>query len=270
MHDHLVQFDNERNELGDISIRKNDDPNTLVMSRHGSFISTAADDSMWIGVAGLKGQEIASIQNPAGFDLRTSIRVISSDGKRIAWEKLPSSAIIGDLATGEQVEFNCQDGLYALAFAPDNTRLAVCARSGLFIWNCVTREVERELPVAEYVVFSADGTRLVAARVTELCVYDTSTGRLQQQFVNRPSRITAMDISPDNRTLAISTRLLNRVELLDVRSGQDLISLEIGSLDISSIAFSPRGDRLAAVGNGEDGGSRIWEWTTTREHLEPQ
>ncbi|MEX2111732.1 MAG: protein kinase [Pirellulales bacterium] len=255
-------FDVERREVLETSDRGHDLFDTLTLSRHGGFIATYVANR-GIGVAGLQGEEPSFIANQAGFQ-PDHAAALSCDGRRLAWDNGAQSVTISDKDSNEQATFDCDSSIKSMTFSPDSVHLAIAAERGLLVWNCSTRKLSLELPMAHSVVFSPDGSLLVAQRGADLCIYDASTGQLQQRFVNRPIRLRRMALSPDNETLAIVSGTDNHVTLLDVRSGQELLNLQVEARELCDVIFSPQGDRLAVGGADEDGKGRIWEWAIER------
>jgi len=76
--------------------------------------------------------------------------------------------------------------------------------------------------------------------------------------VARQSR-SAVQFSPDGRLLAVGG--YRTVALIDVATGKAVATLAGHEADVTSLAFSPTGDRLAAAGGapGKSGEIRVWD-----------
>ena len=53
--------------------------------------------------------------------------------------------------------------------------------------------------------------------------------------------------------------------LWDVKTGQELVTIEPTGTNLRGLTFSPLGDRLVAAGVSETGEGQVWEWTIRRE-----
>ena len=260
--DSTTCFDVERRAVRKTVTRHADRSETLAVSRHGNFIATHVEENR-IGIAGIQDEMPRFIAHPAGYQERSRVAV-SGDGRRVAWDDQATSVTVADIHSDERVILPCESLIDYLEFSPDCIHLAVAAKRGLLIWNCLTGRLKMELPTASSVVFSADGTLIVAELKTEIRIYDAHEGQLRQRFVNRPLQVKFMAISIDNRTLAIVNEHGNRITLLDVRSGQELLTLQVETRELGGVAFSPDGSRLAVAGSDEDGKGCIWEWAIER------
>jgi WD40 repeat protein len=98
-------------------------------------------------------------------------------------------------------------------------------------------------------VFTPDGRRLVTAQPNTVMVWSVATGHLERT-IRLATQVSRMAMSPDGRTVA-AVRWVggpqNAVWLLDTDTGAARIvrNLPCGQYDISSLAFSPDGERLA-------------------------
>lgn len=261
--DHLIaQLDVEHVAISDVASGVSDWGDTLTVSRHGAFELSWIDGKR-LGIYDLNTKSTQLIDNPGEFDSQADL-TLSSNGQRVAWDDRKASVTVLGLDADERFTYRCKASVENLRFSPDNTHLALCTTAGTLLLNCSTAQLERELPPSGWLVYSPDGTLLVTMQGTTISVYEATSGRLCQKFVSRPSRIEFMAVSQDNNTLAIINKFDNLVTLLDIRSGQELVTLKVEAAELYAVAFSPQGDRLAVGGTDEDGKGRIWEWKVGR------
>jgi WD40 repeat protein len=199
----------------------------------------------------------------------------SPDGTRVAavscpgdWAALPTmmTVRVWEIGTGRQLlttQATAANGVSAMTFSPDGTRLAVVCGSDrqlshVFVWDATTgNECARwQGPKGRGrgLAFSLDG-RQVAAVVSnlrdlgELMVGDIASGGLRK--LGRAGGAVAF--SPDGARLAAYSALWPQsaeVSLWDVASGRQLLVLK-GHAGISgptaTIAFSRNGDRIVST-----------------------
>jgi eukaryotic-like serine/threonine-protein kinase len=145
-----------------------------------------------------------------------------------------------------------------------------------YFWQKRSHGELRALKIApaltDTATFSRDGTRLVDAVVladkedqTWIKVWDTATGRevccrslggrLQLPNLGKmPPRLLAFNRDGTRLAVVLSKNGSRRLKVLDLRGGQDLLDVDIGSsplLSTSGLALSPAGDRVA-VSIGQD------------------
>ena len=256
--DLVAQLDVEKVTIRDVAPHVSDLPATLTVSHHGGFELKRGEGNRF-GIDDLNTQTTRWIDNPVGY-LPDSELTLSSNGQLVAWDDRKANVTVVGVGSDERFTFHCQASVESLQFSPDNHHLAVCTTPGTLLVNCSTKRLERELPPSSWLAYSPDGTLLVTKQGTSILVYEATSGRLCQKFVSRPSRVHFMAISQDNKTLAIINQYGNIVTLLDMRSGQELVTLKVEARELYGVAFSPQGDRLAVGGTDEDGKGRIWEW----------
>lgn len=127
-------------------------------------------------------------------------------------DPLPAGAT-ARLGTGrlQHVVDQGNDGLGALAFAPDGVLLAGAGRDG------------------------------------RISLWEAATGRLVRVLARHDSEINTLAFAPDSRSLVAGGRD-GKACLWDVAAGKCLNQVEADRVDVSSVAFSPRGDVWAAAG----------------------
>jgi WD40 repeat protein len=109
------------------------------------------------------------------------------------------------------------------------------------------------------VVFTPDGTKVMAAEGNLIKVWDTAT---QQELPPLPlsERVDGLAISPDGKTLAAS--YLMDIKILSIE-GEELFTLSGHGHEIFALAFSPDGKILAS--GSLDNTIRLWDVSTGRQ-----
>jgi WD40 repeat protein len=159
----------------------------------------------------------------------------------------------------------------ALAISPDGRRIAAGFRSisagkvqvVVKLWDAATGDELRNFTSQEgallALTFIEGGNRLAAATSVRYTVWDAGTGAEVGSFRPPPSLKAA--IAPDGIRLA-STGMDGRVTIWDTATGQQVLSLRGFSGQVTSLKFSPGGERLAAGGiEGQSASIRIWDAT---------
>lgn len=121
----------------------------------------------------------------------------------------------------------------------------------------------------EYVAFSPDGSTLASAsRNGEVVLWDVATEK-RRVTLTHDAAITNIAFRPDGNILAVSTRESSpasrddhhsrkaSIVLWDVATGERVATLASPGGSIERIAFSPNGERIAAV--GVDHGVVVWD-----------
>jgi WD40 repeat protein len=159
-----------------------------------------------------------------------------------------------------------------LAFGPDNKTLTVLTldRQGntLWLWNTVTGERLRRLPVGKQAIhaaaFSADGRLLAVCAEEEFGLVDTTTGRFVRRIDLPRQRIACLALSPDGKLLAAgcaANRLdeISELILWETANGKELARLKEHKTAVDTVAFSRAGRRLFSTSAQRKGiaGSRF-------------
>jgi WD40 repeat protein len=156
------------------------------------------------------------------------------------------------------------DGIFALAWSPDSTQIAVGSASvtltlgTIAIWDVMTGQHIRTYSghgkVVNRLAWSPDGRFLASASDDHTAkVWDVSTGQNTATF-RHSDRVTAVAWSPNGERLA-SGGDDQAVKVWEVASGSNLQTFTHPDL-VNSIAWSPDG-KLLAVGC-QDGA--VWLW----------
>jgi WD40 repeat protein len=152
-----------------------------------------------------------------------------------------------------------------VAFSPDGKRsTAMYGDGSVGIWDGV---FETEQPghasvgggtPSDVLLFSPDGKQTARSFVGG--VIRVSTGNVGFSLSGKPALSAAF--SPDGRIIAAGTTE-GTVEIWDLYSKQELLTLRGHTGQVTSVAFAPDGRTLATVSN--DGTLRLWRAYKDRE-----
>jgi WD40 repeat protein len=157
----------------------------------------------------------------------------------------------------------------ALSFDGQRLATGTLYDKGVRLWQTGTGRLERELPTdgACALLFSPDGRWLLSGTSAEYCLWDAVswTPRLRAARATQPNALEAMAFSPNARVLAV-TPTASSVRLLDIASGQELVTLEATDpWPISWLGFTPDASHLVVAG-----GTRfihVWDLRLLRQKL---
>ncbi len=152
-------------------------------------------------------------------------------------------------------------GPAALAFSRDGTRLAMVVHSGrgrssIQVWSVPNRQFTGEVSLegwgVEGLAFSPDDTKLVAFGSLGRQEAGITIWNLESQQVVSRSRVERFEgwphhawaFSPDTRWLALAES--GRIQVIDTATGEVRSTADEVEDDVASLAFSPKGDLLAA------------------------
>jgi WD40 repeat protein len=112
-------------------------------------------------------------------------------------------------------------------------------------------------------MFTGDSRRVAVALGYAVRMIDVATGKELRQFEDQRAGIPAVALSPDERTVAASCRM---IKLWDVATGQEKMPpLKGHRAGVVSVAFSPDGT-LVATGS-DDQTVKLWDIATRRERM---
>jgi WD40 repeat protein len=195
------------------------------------------------------GQELHRFVHPDAADIWFALPILKDTQLLTAGgHKLVT---LWDIATGEEIKtFTHSDAVFRLAVNGDASTIAATDRDNLcLLWDRVSGEQRMELkghssPVYS-VAFLGDDTLLTAAKDKSLRRWDTQTGLELEKFDRSTGCIYTVAPSPDRERYLVFTETSG----VGCWSSADNESLWTAALpdDVRNGAWSPRGDRIAAV-----------------------
>lgn len=152
-----------------------------------------------------------------------------------------------------------------LAFSPDGKILALGVGKNIILWNVESEKTNTLTASTKFTskpefCFSPDGKTIVSVMGTEkIILWDVSTGNGK---VIDSNNIPIFDVtfSPDGNTIA-SVGRFNGIHLWDAKSGKRIRTLEHTFNDLLAVRFSPDGNILAAIIDG-DNNIAFWDIRT--------
>jgi WD40 repeat protein len=207
--------------------------------KSGQLLRTLTDDKFFTSVA----------FNPNGAQIASG----DFDGNVKVWD-----------ANGDQLQFTLagpKASVFRLAFSSDGLRILSGNLSGTVkVWHAITSEViYASLENGGFfdIQFSADGRRMATSNQSgdAIKVWDATTGQLLTTLA--PTRVFQFTFANHSGTIVCLCQ--EGVLVWDARNGQSLGKLAGYGPDISQIAASPDGKRLA-IGT-RDGHVKTLNWS---------
>lgn len=207
---------------------------------------------------------------------------VSQNGKLIAYSGEDSRIVVADAVTGRTLRvLPTQTIGLALAFSPDNTKLAVLGRDGFVrLWpveaptpaggedSDLWRVRVQRAPRAA-VVFSPDGKLVAATSATLLNVIDAATGEKLFDFDRRDfddGNFQQIAFSHDSRLLLIgSAGVTGAIQVYEVATRSLIRRYATGFGAINLLGVFPDGSRVVSAGAAEV----LTVWDLTFRHGKP-
>jgi WD40 repeat protein len=225
----------------------------VAFSRDGTLVAACGRDGFFVWSTG-SGRLLRNFR-PSGASLCTA-PAFSPDGRHFAGSHA-GGVTVWDLRTGSLVRRFRSGRHYcnSVAFSSDGTFLCATSDRGGCIWN-VPQWTERcRLPDAHSTrgVLSPDDAIFATVGAGGIALTDTRTGKRTRLIpLRESSRVVAF--SPDGKRLA--TTAGSRLLILDVKTGERVMTLSGHRGGINSVVFSRDGRRIVSA--AADGTARIW------------
>jgi WD40 repeat protein/serine/threonine protein kinase len=263
-------------------------------SPDGSRLVTAGGDGtarIWDATT---GKEILTLRNPRGVATAAfspdGTRVVTggSDGVVKVWDVKPRPPVkpfdrdtiriplVQRTQPGDELAtFNGHVGpVLAAAFSPDGSRLVTLGDDHTVrVWDAAGVEVRTPKGNATYVhwaTFSPDGSRLITTTWDKaVSVWDVETGDPVRSIseLRGPEAwwYTTPPVSNRDGSAVVVGRSDHKAVVLDLKTGKTLLTLDVPKTrDISAVAWSPDGTRLATGGEEE---TQVWDARTGKTLL---
>ncbi len=248
----------------------------LIINSDGTTGYLASVESNWIMEIDLIERKTArtfNVQKPQSLLLRED-ECLLTFGTFGSYLQIPPVASI-DLNSGEMIDpimFNSPAphvswtvDIQGLAFDSDGSHIYAPSidADGIFVIDAVAKKQSAFLPLTEFAVrqpekliINSDGSTLYTANVApqapSISIVDTASGQVDTQFyldTNDPcfSQATSIALSPDDRTIYVSTS--NCLILFNTASSSftDSIPINISNGTIRDLEISPDGNSIYLI-----------------------
>jgi WD40 repeat protein len=153
------------------------------------------------------------------------------------------------------------------AFSPDGSRIVSTSvgEEATRVWDTGTgRELFALEAAANSAAFSPDGSRILTASVTNVLVWNATTGKLITNL-KKAGHYGATDaaFSPDGSRIVTASERENEAWVWDAATGRQLAVLQGHTDGVINVSFSPDGSRI--VTTSADKTARIWDAATGRQ-----
>ncbi|MEG4854831.1 WD40 repeat domain-containing protein [Microcoleus sp. B5-D4] len=197
------------------------------------------------------GKVINTFRGHGGGVLSVSF---SPNGQQLASGNSDKNVELWDVSTGKILNtFKGQymRGIRSVSFSPNGRLLASGSWSSeINLWDISTGKLFNKLSgngsVAS-VNFSPNGRQLVSGDVSNIKLWDTTTGEVLDTFFGHTRFIWSANFSPDGKTL-VSAGEDKTIKLWDVATGKLLNTLTGHQEEVKTVSFSPNGKLLASAG----------------------
>ncbi|MBI3913795.1 MAG: WD40 repeat domain-containing protein [Chloroflexi bacterium] len=144
-----------------------------------------------------------------------------------------------------------QSVVYALAFSPDDARLAsVSDDKTIRMWDATLGRALWKSSLVDQVrsvAFSPDGKSVAAGTFATAQIFDAASGRVIATLTGKKGWVSTLAFSPDGKILAAGFQIresLAPIQLWSVESQREIATLQAAGA-IRAVAFSPDGKILA-------------------------
>jgi RNA polymerase sigma factor (sigma-70 family) len=257
---------------------------SLAFARDGKLLISAGHDKAIRFWDPTTGKELRQL---TGHQWGVRCAVLSPDGRTLA-SAADKAIRLWNVATGETIRrlTGPKGPIRSLAFSPDGKLLASGnGDSSIWLWDASTGEVRRRLADKPkkgqtrglgtvYAVAFSHGGKVLASGGADhtLRLWDVTAGEKLHEVLGfgrvtytgyHEGGIPCLAFSPDDKWLALGQD--NRLALLDVRSGAEVLPLEVHRGAVQRVFFSPDGSRL--ITTSDDPVRRLLEWGTKSGRL---
>jgi eukaryotic-like serine/threonine-protein kinase len=162
-----------------------------------------------------------------------------------------------------------------IAWSSDSKRLvSASSNHAIRVWSVETGHELQAMQTGGYLLMgmalSPNGRHLAIAGCEEagggtVMVFDATSGQLKQSLP-QSAEVLCLAFSPDDRSLAVGSRGLGGMRILDVETGQVVRIVRGFEFTPFAVAYSPDGSRLAT--GCTDGALRIWDAARSQDAVE--
>ena len=159
-----------------------------------------------------------------GYNRGVTSIAFSPNGKILASGHFAGVLRIWDIESGQHRRIpTSYNTVSDLAFSPDGEMIMTWRSGDYRLWDVETGKMKAKIEGTwnEKIEFSPDGQLLISANEREIRTWDADTGKVKMKFkVQNPRYRTLIAVTPDGKTLANMSINKNKVQLLDMHTGQ--------------------------------------------------
>jgi RNA polymerase sigma factor (sigma-70 family) len=253
---------------------------SVALSADGKILATSHYDALRM-VSRIQLWDVASgrmAAEVAGVGSLVHALAFAPDGKTLATAGGDQVLRLWEWRTATELR-RCQgtaDHWRDLVFSADGKVLASASftRQSVQLWEAATGRALRTLGSGagrmEAIAFAPDGKTLATAALKDKAIrlWEASTGKEVRQFPSE-GRTETFAFSPDGKPLASGGmseyRQISPIYLWDVNTGREVRRMEAHLHLVSSLAFSPTGEKLVSAGGHFT--MHVWDVATGKDSL---